>query len=402
MKYAPHSNHKDPDIPGVGALRGEPVNTSAAPNVVAQMLNTAPGSARRPKFGYYCVAAAAAAVGGALLLPRKSSAMSMHEVARAARLCTSWYEETYRPDKSGKLQLVLENWTAPGKSTCLEFTNGKLDCEKRFDGKLEYGFFPAEKYQRIAPWGMEGFPLSTVESFEEFKLIEVRKEGSLLRYVFDIHQDLLVDPATKLPVERDVYHKDGSILEIHKYFFGNHFDERLFEPDIKPGVPLIDIPAEQAAVNASLSGTPQTEVVGGISVSLYAVIIQDKQSIGAVVVGGSPHPPAAPQHMQIVGIAAPESRNMFDSDPWPGEKKPLIIAGRAAHIERAGWLQRPSIPDRFTLRMPVWKSDSTFAGWAEFEIADAIRAEGIDEVLPNFVEPGDMKTGTAGEAAAKP
>ena len=385
MKYGPHSNLKNPEIPGIGALREAHVDMSATPNVVAQMLSTAPGSARRPKLGYYFVAAAAAAVGGALLLPRKSSAMSIQDVARAARRYTSWYEQTYRPDKSGKLQLVIETWCAPGK-LAEKFDDGT---EFRSNGKLSYDYWPAQNRQRITPWERMEIPLDSVEGFAEFKLLAIRREGKLLRYVFDIHQDLLVDPSTKLPVERDVYHEDGSILEIHKHFFGHHLDERLFEPDIKPDVPFFDIPAEQAAVNARLVQAPQKQVVGGVELRLYAVLVDDGGLVGAVVSGGSPGPQTGVNRLQIAGIPAP---------PWssrvPGETKWLNVNGRPVRLETGRWTPKQAFPSRFMLRVPVWKSDFSLVGWAEFDVSNAILADQIEEVLPNFV-PEDGATGSA-------
>ena len=397
MKYAPHSNHKNPEIPGVAALRDEAVDMSGARKVAAQMLRTMPGVRHRPSRLLYTFAAAAAVLGGVMLLPRTARPVSLHDVGQAIKEYHSWYEQTYRPDSSGRLQLANEFWEAPGKSTWIEWRDGKLASEMRFNGKLHYQYLPAEKSQRITSWGMDGMPLSTVESFEQFKLLDVRPEGKLLRYRFAIHQDLLIDPATKLPVERDVYHRDGSILEIHKIFLTNHIDDQIFEAAVKPGVPLFDIPAAQAAVRARLSGTPQTQVVGGVAVSLHAVIIENgphAMRCGAVLVGGVERPTGAPEHILIVGVTAPESRpqfkNVFDIDPNPGEKTPLIVGGKVAHLERAGWPVMPPIPDRFTLRVPVWGSGSKFAGWAEFEVVDPIRTESIEEVLPNFVEPGLM------------
>jgi len=418
LKHNPSWNHKEEEFlnRGIHALRSEPVDSSGVPGAVARMMMTV----RHPigtTIALRYLSLGAAAVGFAVfsLWPRSSHAASIREIVMMAKQQSTRYERVLKPDAHGRLTMYLEQWGAPGKYANRFVNEG----ETRFNGRLEYSFRHETNTQVIEESnGSDALEIDPVglEAFDDFKLLRVDTEGSRLRYVFQMapsRQEIVVDAATKLPIERDVIKSDGSIMEVHQYFFQKTLDPNIFEPDIKPGVRTINLPEDRKKLDEMLLDPPQCKMVAGVRVNLHAVIVDDVSSIvAAVVSGGDARPPVrnplVKSPLAIVGLpdgfATPEAAYSSLAGQAPDVTNTLQVNGEPARVDQTSYQPKVSIPDEFVLRVPVWKrdpslplldwqshkrigDDSCLVGWAEFKVNHPLRTYGIARVLPNYVFP---------------
>ncbi|HVT11006.1 MAG TPA: hypothetical protein VHE55_01960 [Fimbriimonadaceae bacterium] len=396
---------------GAEGARLEPVDLSPAPGLVSRMLAEGrPQSRAWVPMRYVLVGGAAAALAAVALFPRTSSAAPLSAIARAVSLQLARYERVYKADKDGHLDVYMEQWGEPGKYA-MRFTDDSM--ETRQNGALRYTYWKQTNLQSIESGPAEQIDGVGVAEFSQFKLLRVESAGpNLLRYVFNIRQDLLVDTRTNLPTERVVYNSDGSLMEMHEYHF-HPLDESIFDPHIRAGVRLDNYPAQRRAVEEALAQPPQKAVVDGTTVWLHTVLIGDQGFVGAVVSGGDPSGTAfAP--LKIVGLPDGWSMNPIGSSVWsqtPGKENTLKVDGKPARLEQAMLRPGTQVPGSFTIRVPVWRydvsrplldhgkrigMDSKLIGWAQFEVKNPLHVGGIEQVLPNY-EPrfGDESTGTA-------
>jgi len=268
---------------------------------------------------------------------------------------------------------------------------------------------PKQNLQRIQRSRIDEIDEVGVETYSQFKLVRTEAEGTHTRYVFHMwpsRQDLVVDTATHLPLERDVWKADGSLSEVHRYHF-QPVDDRMFEPDIKPGVPLHNIVEDEKAVARMLSGKPQSQVVDGVKLDLYATIVDGNGDVAVVISGGAPRSPVSKDFLQIVGVSAayPMTGAEFTtlSGRIPGFENSLLAGGTKVRLEKIHVRDKLLIASGpLEVRVPVWKIDQTLplmeegkvvgvdsrlVGWADFEVKTPVRTEEIEKVLPNYVLP---------------
>jgi len=421
LKQNPHWNPEDEATlrRGVEGLRGEPADTSGISATVGKMMaERGPVSRSRPTFRYLGFAGAAAALGLVAFWPRTSSAASLREVAAAVEKMSARYERVYKPNKDGKLEMYMEQWGEPGKYA-MRFVG---DMEMRYNGKVAYGYWPKTNHQRVIEAEAEEIDSVGVEAFSKFKLLRVVDEGKLRRYVYNIRQDLLIDTTTNLPTQRIAYNNDGSVMEIHEYHFSEDLDDKIFEPDIKPGVPFYNIPEDRERLRGMLAMTPQTTTVAGMKIHLHAVIVSDHGMVGAIVTGGDPRASRGKEVLRISGLRDLNGNlNYGEYTTLAGhgrvETNRLQVNCQPAILEIAQFWNQ-TVPEKFTIRIPVWKLDpklplydygstkaigidSRFVGWAEFKVTHPLRTESVESVLPTWVMPSSGGVATAAEGSVK-
>lgn len=402
----------------VQALRtqgGDPSRVQAAAH--AMMANRAQAQAPRPAIRFAVAAGATLFLAGVALWPRPVAALSLKAIVQAMQGFSARHERTFRPDKSGKLAMVSELWGEPGKLA--ETFVGST--ESRSDGHVVYTYWPESNKQRIAPGASVEMDPVGIEEYEKSpygKLLRVEKVGAQLRYVFQMgatRQDLIVNADTKLPVRREVFYPSDHLLETHEYEFFKDLPDSIFEPAVKPGVPLCNVFEDRKSLQEMLASKPQTQVVGGMTIRLRAVVVAGS-CVAAIVSGEDPRSATSLEGLQVDGVKAWNVATHGDSTVWAGKLpsvgSPFTLQGETAVVERGLYLPDKSIPDEFVLRIPVWKYDpqkplvdpetkkrvgidTRLVGWAEFQVRDVLRTDDVDSVLPGYVPSGVVQTGTA-------
>ncbi|HWA83291.1 MAG TPA: hypothetical protein VG820_07665 [Fimbriimonadaceae bacterium] len=392
---------------GAEGARTEPVDLSPAPGLVSRMLAEGrPQSRARVPMRYVLIGGAAAILAAVALFPRTSSAAPVSAIARAVSLQLARHERVFKPGADGRLAVYMEQWGEPGKYA-LHFTDDSM--EIRQNGVLRYGYWKQSNVQSIESGPAEQIDGVGVAEFSQFKLLRVEKAGpNLLRYVFNIHQDLLVDTQTNLPTERVVYNPDGSLLEVHEYRF-HPLDDSVFDPKVRVGVPLDNYPAQRRAVDADLAQPPQKAVVAGTTIWLHAVMVGRNGFLGAVVSGGDPSG-TAHSPLKIAGMPDGWSMTPLASSVWsqePGKENTLRVDGKPARLEQVQLRPGTQVSDSFTIEVPVWRydasrplldqgkrigRDSRLVGWAEFQVKNPLRVGSIEKVLPNYEPEGAEET----------
>ncbi|MDR3692343.1 MAG: hypothetical protein P4L46_23370 [Fimbriimonas sp.] len=415
MKQNPYLKPEDEEFirRGVLALRSVGEHDSAIGDLSDPISHRAPSG--RPPIRvsrYVPVCAAIGAVALVTLWPRPLHAASIQEVIDAVNGRESRYEQVLVPDSHGQLNLQMERWGAPGKFA-ERFRDGT---ENRFNGHLNYQFHPQNRYQVVdESKGSDAWDIDPVgiKAFAGFKLEHVEAEGAKMRYSFKMapgRQDLVFDAKSKLPLERDVIRTDGSLMEVHRYFFLQQVELSVFDPEIKAGITTYNLPQQRLEMSQALREPAQSKVVAGIRINLHAVVVDPVDGMVAVVVsGGDPRPPisvklAAP--IEITGISGgfdnTEVAYTTLAGRAPDVHNSLVVKGEQARVETVRFPDKPFIPNRFTIRVPVWKLDrriplldwqtkmrirdnSRQVGVAEFQVDRAIRTSSIDAILPNHV-----------------
>ena len=177
------------------------------------------------------------------LVPRRSDAVLLQEALQAVKDRLERHELCYRVAPDGKATFSYEAWSKPGKSA-MRFADGS---DIRDNGQVSYIYYPTslDRSQIIGRSCGDGLDPVGVEEYIASpygKLMRVEKEGQGRRFVFQMgetRQDLVIDDTTKLPRRRDVYGVNGRLTEFHEYEFTSGLDDKLFDPDFKPGIPVV-------------------------------------------------------------------------------------------------------------------------------------------------------------------
>lgn len=368
---------------------------------------------RRPMLRYAMAGAAVLALSVVALWPRPVSA-SLKNVIQAVKAFPARYERVYRPDAGGNLKLAYQEWSEPGKHAT--YFEGSSDF--RNNGVLNFVYDPGSNYQRISPAPKKAMEMDSVavEDFKNLpysKLLRVEQDGPFQRYVFQMgatRQDLVVESESSLPRYRDVFYPGNTLLERHEYHFSADLPDEIFDPKIRPGVPMVNIVEQRARLAKMLEDEPQVQIVAGQRIALHAVIVSREHCIAAILSGEDARSASSREGIQVVGIQKGFTGTDGASSVWAG-KDPRVgprfmVKDFPGLLERTFYPPNVEIPDEFVLRVPVWKLDpgkplldsagkkvgidSKLVGWAEFKVQNAVYTDSVDAVLPGYEPSGEV------------
>lgn len=256
-----HRTHLSPEDEQRLARATEGLRHVAAPSpdygrLAARMKQTAARSQAPTARFAFAGALVALLVVVTALVPRRSDAVLLQEALQAVKDKLERHELCYRVAPDGKATFSYEAWSKPGK-TAMRFADGS---DIRDNGQVSYIYYPtsldhSQSIKRSSGDGLDPVGVEEYINSPYGKLLRVEKEGHGRRFVFQMgetRQDLVIDDTTKLPRRRDVYGVDGRLTEFHEYEFTSGLDDKLFDPDIKPGIPVVrsaDAPASGTAAN---------------------------------------------------------------------------------------------------------------------------------------------------------
>ncbi|RYG30880.1 hypothetical protein EON81_24050 [bacterium] len=304
-----------------------------------------------------------------LVAPQSAQAASLREIADALKQQTLRHSKTFRPDSSGELLLTNEDWIEGAKHASAFH---EADGEKvltGYDGRTMFRVSSKDGgfIDDVAP---SGLPVEDIDSYLQIPGARVLKQtsaGKLNLYTVaysNVKFDLYVDPATRLPVRRDVLSLQGRLIEKNEYDYPARLSPELFRAP--RGGAIFDYLSLRKQLSRRLSQPGQIVKVGGVEISLKAVII-GKSRIIALWTGGAKGE-GKDKGVWIEGMAKP-----IASGPLEGLQAPLRGSGV--------WYANLKLDEPFTINVPVWKDSRKLVGHATFRVGNALRAPDPDRVV---------------------
>jgi len=384
------------------ALRSETPSAGAIDDTIGKVLAySAPVAAKRPAYRWRMVPLAAALGAGALFLvitTQPAHARSLHDIAEAVRHQATRHSSTYRPDANGKLVLANEDWISGRRNTMLfvEPDGAKTitgyDGARSFRYSTKYGGF-MDDVEPSEP------PVEDIDAYLHIpggRLLKQAHVGNEDVYSLSFSNmafDLYVNPATGLPMHRDVLTHSGKLIERNIYDYPSSISAETFAPPAG----LTDFPALRQELASRLHAAGQTKSVGGVTISLKAVLVC-KSHLLALWSGGAP---GSGGDVWVEGV--PKSRARASQSQSPDG---FSVAG--------AWYVNAKLDQPFTISIPVWTEDRTrpilgrdgkqlgfqpkLVGHAAFQVSDAMQAEDPDRVV---WKPDGKAVGVATDANSK-
>jgi len=372
------------------ALRSNEPDPAAIDQTVEKVLAFAPAPARaRANYVWKAVPLAACLGAGAFFLfgaSQSASAASLRRVAEALRHQSIRHAKTYRPGPAGELVQTNEDWIDGKRHTELFIDENGSKTLSGYDGQRMFVYSTKDGgfVDDVEP---SGPPVEDIDSYlnipgaQVTKLVVGREHDVYTITCSNVAFDLYVNPATGLPIRREVLTRRGDLIEKNDYDYPTQIPTSTFKAPAVPG--LTDYPALRQELSRRLTRPGQTKEVGGVKISLKAVLY-GKSRLLAVWTGGA--------------------RGGEGGGTWVEElPKPIALGGpeafaangpsvRGEKVSSDGaWYQNLSLDGPFTLNVPVWAEDrsapirggfrSKIVGRLKFRVTDAIQAADPDRVL---------------------
>ena len=388
---------------------------------------------RLPAFALTGVAALAAIIIAGLAMYPKPSAADVYSRVSTAMNGRPYETVTLlQPDKTGKLVVWEESWYGPNEFAD-HWTQPETEQAQKFvswstqQGHRKYQYRSDEATQELIPSNDVPQPESdSLQTFAKFPLDRTIDSGKTVTYVFGKgwRMDIVIDKSTNLPIERVNYDPKGEILSQLLFHFPARIPASRFEPMHLQGVPYYNAFRDRKDFLALLARRPQVKIVHGIKVELYGVVIDSSRYMMAILRAGDLARPVFPNQplpkpgtydenvMNVEGIA----RGWFqDPAKWLDAQNPkkdnriqldfvnygrlYVVADRKLSHFRAVW--GPTIPQKFSLRIPIWKLTGSLKpstrppiGYAVFKVSHPLRVYKLDYCLKDGPLP-DIGIGTA-------
>lgn len=245
-----------------------------------------------------------AVAGGTLVLvisvsTGKAYARELHEISSAQEKQKMVYSKSVIYQGSQKPERVLELWIDHNKETMRQFQgDGTLTFVNVCDGRLRYVYDAGNaglglpRSASIEVDRMEHTTIDTVDKMLQSEFFRTRKiekkSGVMLKgrkcdyYNFaNGYYRLWVDPATKLPLQREIYDKGVTLWERDTYEYPTSLPKEMFEEPKIAGMQFFDYPKARQELADKLVNVGQTQKVGDITVDLRA-IVKDEGTIAAI------------------------------------------------------------------------------------------------------------------------
>ncbi len=391
----------------VRALRAEEPGARAVEGTIGRVLAFTPprrSSKASPTLVWKAVPVAAVVGGAALLsvaMSGTAKAASLQSIAEAVRAQTKRHSVTYRPNAEGKPVLRLEDWVDGARNVSIEPSDDGGRTIVGYDGRL---VFRVERNGEGFVDDVEdsGTPVESVDSYLHIPgahLFGVSHADSLDVYKIDCRTvvfDLYVDPTTRLPVRRDVFWENGKFVERNEYDYPVCFPKGRFRAPSGPSI--TDYPALRRELSGRLAAPGQTQTLGGITISLKAVLFSNRRLL-ALWTGGAKGDGKL-RSLEIEGGPKPmlwdrPKAFAISTDPLATDEVPSV--GDESLCGEGLWYADLRLNTPFTIRVPVWAEDwsrpilgrggkrlgfhSKLLGCLSFRVTNPIEVPGPDRVV---------------------
>lgn len=368
------------------ALR-EPMADSHGMSDAIRTMQASPAQ-RSPRFNPWVLrlgSVGLAAIGiavGVSLTTSKAFAQELKDIASSTKQHVRQHTKSYLFGGNPEPMSVVELWTSENFQKMVQYQNGKLQVSNVSDGSLRYNY-----YSGGLPGGMppdasidvdqgEPLPIETIESMlnsEFFRKHRIAKQTGVMLNgrAYDYYDfangyyRMWVDPATKLPVQREIYDKGKTLWERDIYEYPAEFSSDTFKaPDI-PGMTYFDYPTARTRLEAALAAPGTTRSVGGVKVTLKA-IIKDRQSLTVLFesTGGGG------KFNDVRRLPIPNVRFFTENfhDDQITIAKPSGLKNERMYFTTDSFLKTLE-----TIKIGVWDKDK-FVGYAEFPYKNIFEA----------------------------
>lgn len=224
------------------------------------------------------VGSAAVAVGAIIVVGSFSTANAyageLREIASAQHRQKTMHQKSYLFGEDNKPAVIMEFWFDHERQAYRQYTReGALMVARVFDGGLQY-HYNAPFFQGSKPWASYekadsgDFGIQTIDSYLNSSYYRKRsiekKSGVMLNgrrcdyYSFaNGTTKLWIDPATKLPLKREILAADGTIWKRDFYDYPTSFAEKTFKPFQAHGLKYIDYTEERKKARAKYGNQSQ-------------------------------------------------------------------------------------------------------------------------------------------------
>lgn len=354
----------------VAALRAEEPTESAVERAVFAMqsspvLTSAP---RRAVWRTATVVGAIAVLGGFLAFRAPSvDAAELHRLADAARKQQTRHTRDYRPNENGELVLANEYWVEGVKHFAI-YKDANGATLSGYNGsrifrhsKAHGGFlddtdpitFPVETIEDYL-----AIPSASIQGIKRGQQEEGRKVDIFTVGYGGMKMDLFIDPASGLPVRRDVRGKKG-LIETNLYDYPADIPDDRFNPPAELKAETFDYPALRLELAKKIDAPGESQELNGVKITLHAVIVGHTRVV-ALWSGGAKTDYDVNGHINIQGMKPGPAAGLAGGSVWdmPGNEHSAILRKGQPLIGDGMWYpERLNVKSGFVLTVPVWQED---------------------------------------------
>ncbi|MEQ1934405.1 MAG: hypothetical protein ABL962_11095, partial [Fimbriimonadaceae bacterium] len=301
----------------------------------------------------------------------KAYAGELRAIASAQLQQKTMYQKAYHFGGAKQPQRVMEFWIDRNREAYRQFTGeGELEFARVADGDRMHTYNAGSpeiaRSATIEEDRGPHFGIETIDSLlhsDFFKKHKIEKTSGVKLngrtcdyYSFaNGYYRVWVDPATKLPLQREIYNKGVTLWERDVYQYPAAFAEATFEPIEVQGLEYFDYVTARKQLETKLAQPGITQRVGNVTITLKAVI-KDNQLIRAIwstsgVKGGT--------NLEITG-----ARAGFD---YQSNASTLSIAP-GQNLVNEGLTLNPGFTLPATVRIAAFEPGQKLVGWATFTV----------------------------------
>jgi hypothetical protein len=354
-----------------------------------------------------------AVVASLIVTSPKAEAAGLQKIAAAVRAQTIRHDRAYRPDKDGNMVLTNEDWVDGPRQSQVMFDEQGRKSTITYDGRLMYLDYPGSE-PTIDEREPSKIPIEDVTAYLNIPGGKVlgHTAGFPETYTLgfsNMRFKLYINPQTQLPIARDVLDGRGFVVEHNDYDYPASVPESVFAiPRGAKGVS--DYPLLRGVLAKRLQDPGETQQIGGVSVTLKAVIV-GQHKIMALWTGGGKGEYIPSGNFWVEGVERPYMQARPGAFGVPLETvdkvklEPEIMVGSRPLRGDAAWFKDTKVKAPFTINIAVWAEDRTkpvilkdgtragfhsrMVGRLRFVVKDSIHSADPDVLLWKPVFSGD-------------
>ena len=337
----------------------------------------------------------------------KAYAKELHEISAAQLGQKTMIEKAYNYVGHSTPDWVTEEYVDHNREAFYQFRGDRLDAVTICDGIRKYAYGGGSSgngnpslaympYAQIDEDKSEHWTIQTVDSTlndDYFRTRKIEKQtgvnlnGRTCDYysLANGYYRIWVDPATKLPIQREIYSKGVTLWERDTYEYPSTMPEAKFQPPSIPEVPVFDYIATRKNLVNTFSQPGQVKKVGDVTISLKAVVKDDNQITALWTTSGLDGRTDNAVNLQVEGAQNQDTFGEVVETNLPSVDR-LILNARLRLI----WGQPFKTPT--TVKIAAWTGDhgkvdkdgkplKKIAGWATFTVDDVINCPHIENLL---------------------
>ncbi len=240
------------------------------------------------------------------------------------------------------------------------------------------------------------FTIGTVDSYlkdDFFKTRKIEKQTGVdlngrtcdLYLLAKGYYRIWVDQATRLPIQREVYSKGVTLWERDTYEYPTVMPEDKFKEPTIPGITTFDYIAARKTVTDSFSQPGLVQKVGGVTISLKAVVKDENIVVALWTTSGLDGRTDFAVNLQVDGAQNQDKLGEVVESNLPSVDRTILNA-------RLRTLYGQPFKTPTTLKIAAWSGDNgkldkngkpvkKFVGWATFKVDQVIEAPHIEQLL---------------------